>query len=131
MFDFLRRALARNTSGMQIDAARTKLAVANAATAPGLEKQIDEDAARILEALRKEPPKPLIVYLAQLVAGDGSRRVVAAEIDWFGMGRPTVEKMMGHMQKALVGGEHLEAQEVRIFDNGAPITVRPVAKGTA
>lgn len=118
-------------SGVQIDNLRTKVAIQNATSAPTLDKQIDDDVVRLLETLRKEPSKPLVVYAAQLVDGAGVRRVVAAEIDYFGMGRATVEKMMHHMDKALLPGERLELCEVKIIDggkDGAPVTIRPLKK---
>lgn len=121
-------------SGVQIDDLRTKVAIQNATSAPTLDKQINDDMVKLLETLRKEPPKPLVLYAAHLVGPDGSRRVMAAEIDYFGLGRKTVEKMMHSADKALLPGEKLEAQEVRIFDggvDGGPITVRPITQGKA
>lgn len=128
------RFFGSRSAGVQIDNLRTKVAIQNATSAPTLDKQIDDDVVKLLETLRKDAPKPLVLYAAQLVGADASRRVVAAEVDWFGMGRPTVEKMMHHMDKALLPGETLEVQEVRIFDggvDGSPITVRPITKGSA
>jgi hypothetical protein len=121
----------RGAAGVQIDALRTKVAIQNATSAPTLDKQIDDDVVKLLETLRKEPPKPLIVYTAVLVSADLSTRprVVAAEVDWFGMGRQTVEKMKHHMDKALLPGERIEVQEVQIIDggkDGAPVTIRPL-----
>lgn len=100
-------------AGAQMDRVRTKAAIAHNTATDALDGQIDVDTVRLLEKLRKEPARPLAIYVAHLVDGAGVRRVVAAEIDYFGLGRPIVEKMMAHMQKALLPGERLEAQELR------------------
>ena len=99
--------------GAQMDRVRTKAAIAHNTATDALDGQLDVDTTRLLDMLRKEPPRALAIYVAHLVDGAGVRRVVAAEIDYFGLGRPVVEKMMAHMKKALLPGEHLEAQELK------------------
>lgn len=100
-------------AGAQMDRVRTKAAIAHNTATGALDAQLDVDTTRMLEMLRKEPPRALAIYVAHLVDGAGVRRVVAAEIDYFGLGRPVVEKMMAHMQKALLPGERLESQELK------------------
>lgn len=129
MFGFLRRWLAAPARAGQLDELRTKVAIANASSGvvgKKLDEQIAQDAGKMLDTYRSEPPRPILVYVVQLVNASGERRAIAAEVDHFGLGKGAVEKMMTAYQKSLREGEGLEVTEFKVFDPGddAPITAR-------